>query len=77
MTSSSYPSSPLAVGRIDPKVMRVGVLALYHTGCSTRKSGLCTSPEQHSRAVEGVEVDSPPEQELGRAGPATGLLEPG
>jgi hypothetical protein len=39
--------------RADPKVVKVGALALPLTCCSTRESGPYTSPGQHSRANPG------------------------
>ena len=50
MPSPTCPSPPVAVGRADHEVRRVGELALPLTSCSTWQSGPCTSPGQPSRA---------------------------
>jgi hypothetical protein len=46
--------APVAVGRAGSVVMRTEEVTLLLTGCSTRESGPCTLPGQHSGAgLEG------------------------
>ena len=48
-----HPSPSMAGKRAGPKVMRVGKLAMSHTGCTTQESGPCTLPGQQGRADPG------------------------
>lgn len=57
MTPDLTPHLPVACGRADTEIMRVGQLALLFTRCSTRKTRPCSSPWQHSRAnLESVKA---------------------
>lgn len=66
------PFVPVVSRRAGPKVMRAGELALPFSTYDTQESGLCTLPEQYSRAdaVKGALVSWHREYYVERAGPA-------
>ena len=59
-TGMIYKETRLAGVKAGPGVTRVRELALPHTSCSTRESGPCTLPGQHTRADPAVWVRDDP-----------------